>query len=274
MDRYAVIGTPVYHSLSPIIHLLFAEYTEQILDYMPIEVKPEEFERRVRQLAGDGFKGMNITVPLKLMAWQLADERDEHAELAGAINTFKFDVDRKRIFGYNTDGIGLLRDLTQNHKIAVEGQRILILGAGGAVQGILGPLLAAKSENITIANRTVEKAEALAQRFGKIGNVRACGYDTLGNEKFDMIINASSSGLKNELPPLPNSILIDGGITYDLVYNSEPTAFVLWGRRHGASIALDGLGMLVEQAAESYRIWRGIMPETGAVIEQLKTEYL
>lgn len=271
MDRYALIGSPVYHSISPRVHALFADQTDQVMDYVAIEMKPDEFFRRVNQLAEDGFKGLNVTVPLKNLAWEFIENRDDNAELAGAVNVLKFNPDGSRQ-GYNTDGIGLLRDLSQNHAIALHGRRILILGAGGAVQGVIAPLLAEKPESIIIANRTVAKADAIVTRFKHLGRLQSCGYPALAGQRFDLIINGTSLGLSNEVPPLPDDVLSPGGCTYDMMYGREPTAFVKWGRQHNAAKALDGTGMLIEQAAESFWIWRGVRPETAPVIREFKSD--
>lgn len=270
MDRYGLIGSPVYHSISPRVHALFADQTDQVMDYVAIEMKPDEFSRRIKQLADDGFKGLNVTVPLKNLAWEFAENRDSHADLARAVNVLKFDTGGTR-HGYNTDGIGLLRDLTQNHTIDLRGRRILILGAGGAVQGVIGPLLAANPQSITIANRTVAKANVLVGRFKKLGKLQSCGYEALGDQRYDLIINGTSLGLLNEVPQLPDTVLSPGGCTYDMMYGREPTAFAKWGQLHDASKALDGTGMLIEQAAETFWIWRGVRPETGPVIRELKS---
>ena len=270
MDRYAVIGTPIYHSLSPRIHIMFAYQTNQVLDYVPIEIKPEDFNRRVTQLADDGFKGLNVTVPLKTLAWEYAAHRDNHADLAEAANVLKFSADRSHSC-FNTDGIGLIRDLTVNNQLNLRKLRILILGAGGAVRGVLAPLLGYNPAKLVVANRTVEKARALAKKFCAHGDISGCGFDALKNEKFDLIINGTSAGLADGLPPIPKDILEQGGYVYDMMYGQSPTAFVQWGRDHGASKSLDGLGMLVEQAAESFRIWRGMMPATGPVIKKLRS---
>lgn len=269
MDRYALVGSPVYHSISPRVHALFADQTDQVMDYVAIEMKPEEFFRRVNQLADDGFKGLNVTVPLKNLAWEFTGNRDNNAELAGAVNVLKFNPDGSR-YGYNTDGIGLLRDLTQND-IELHDRRILILGAGGAVQGVISPLLAANPQSITIANRTIAKADAIAERFNHLGRIQSCGYEALVDQAYDLIINGTSLGLSNEVPPLPDTVLKPGGCTYDMMYGKEPTAFVRWGQQHGASKALDGTGMLIEQAAETFWIWRGVRPETAPVIQELKS---
>lgn len=270
MDRYALVGSPVHHSISPRVHSLFADQTNQVMDYVAIEVKPDEFVRRVRQLADDGFKGLNVTVPLKTLAWEFADVCDSHAELAGAVNVLRFDSDGKS-HAYNTDGIGLLRDLTQNHGIELKGRRILIVGAGGAVQGVIAPLLSSGPECITIANRTVAKADALVRRFRKFGNLQSCGYEALAGRGYDLVINGTSLGLLNEIPPLPDTVLDPGGCAYDMMYGHEPTAFVKWGQQHNAAKSLDGTGMLIEQAAETFWIWRGVRPETGPVIRELKS---
>lgn len=274
MDRYAVIGSPIGHSLSPRIHALFAEQCDQALEYTAVEVKPDEFFHSVNRLVDEGFNGLNVTVPLKEPAWEMADECNRHANRAKAVNTLIFESDGRRL-GANTDGPGLVRDLTVNHGQELADRAVLMLGAGGAARGVLMPLLNSRPRSLVLANRTVGKAETLAGEFEDIGRVETCGFESLdryADEPFDLIINATSAGLSGELPPLPDNILRPGGITYDMMYAAEPTAFVEWGRRHGAGSALDGLGMLVEQAAESFSLWRGVRPDTAPVITALNRE--
>ncbi len=269
MDKYAVIGNPINHSLSPRIHTLFAAQTQQSLEYTAIEVLAENFFHDINQLADAGFKGLNVTVPLKGQAWETADHCDDIANRAQAVNTLVLEDDQRRC-GFNTDGIGLFNDLHNNHNITLKDLRILILGAGGAVRGVLAPLLQAQPASITIANRTASKAVQLAEQFSDLGKINGCGYPALAEQQYDIIINGTSAGLSNELPPLNDTLLNAGGITYDMVYGKTPTAFVQWGLEHGASKALDGLGMLVEQAAQAFQIWRGIRPETQTVIKTLR----
>ncbi len=257
-DEYAVMGNPIAHSKSPRIHTLFAEQTGEAVHYEAIQVDPGGFSQAVGNFEASGGKGLNITVPFKQEAWELVNERSERAERAGAVNTIKF-VDGKLI-GDNTDGIGLVNDLT-NNRIAVKGGRVLLMGAGGAARGVLAPLLAQQPAQLVIGNRTAEKAKQLAEEFSNLGQVEGCGYDALEGKQFDLVINATAASLQGELPPLPDSVLADGACCYDMMYGAEPTAFMQWASRHGAAKVLDGLGMLVEQAAESFYIWRGVRPE-------------
>lgn len=269
MDRYAVIGSPIGHSLSPRIHTLFAEQTGQTLEYTAIEVTPEDFFTAVNDLVEQGYKGLNVTVPLKTLAWDMADRCNPAADRAKAVNTLRFEDDLR--YGDNTDGPGLLHDLTVNHRLSLRGRHILVLGAGGAVRGVLMPLLKGKPATLTVANRTVSKAGDLAREFADLGEVQARGYDGLSG-RYDLIINGTSAGLGGQLVPLPDGLLADGGAVYDMMYGAQPTAFVEWGRRQGAALSLDGLGMLVEQAAESFHLWRGVRPQTPPVIARLNAE--
>jgi shikimate dehydrogenase len=269
-DQYAVVGNPIAHSKSPVIHHAFAKQTDQALDYCAIELSIDNFESELRELQRQGYKGVNVTVPFKQAAWKICDERSPRAEDAGAVNTLIFGNDSK-ISGDNTDGAGLTRDLVNNHSVLIKRRKILILGAGGAVRGVLAPLLVLAPTSVTIANRTVNKAQDLADAFRPIRDVKACGYDDLRNEKFDLIINGTSAGLNQEVPPIPPEVFGINSVCYDMMYNtSAPTAFVDWAINHGASSAIDGLGMLVEQAAESFYVWRGMHPETTEVIQSLR----
>jgi len=275
IDHYAVMGNPVAHSKSPLIHAAFAGQTGQVLQYKTILVgtkKPGEFAQAVQAFQAAGGKGLNITVPFKQSAWALANIRLERAERAGAVNTLWFDEQRQCI-GDNTDGIGLVRDLTQNHGYQIEGQRVLILGAGGAVRGVLAPLLAAKPALCVIANRTVSKAETLVKLFAPLGNVTASTYNALQSKSFDLIINGTSASLQSELPPLPSGLLAEDGWGYDMMYAGTPTLFVQWAQKSGG-VALDGLGMLVEQAAESFYLWRSVKPDTTPVIQKVREQLI
>lgn len=270
MDQYAVVGNPINHSLSPQIHTLFADETEQELSYRALQLEPERFGDQIRKLQTSGFKGVNVTVPFKREAWELADILSPRAKDAGAVNTLIFRPDG-RIAGDNTDGIGIIRDLIINHSVLLEHRKILILGAGGAVRGVLGPILAKKPGLLTIANRTLEKAQKLAEDFYYVWDVQASTYEELGRENYDLIINGTSAGLNGEVPPIPDTILGPNSVCYDMMYNAkEKTAFVQWAMERGALRAFDGLGMLVEQAAESFYIWRGIRPQTALVIQMLR----
>lgn len=270
-DRYAVFGHPIKHSKSPRIHRLFAEQTGQPLEYGAQDVPAEQFQAAVTAFFAAGGKGLNCTVPLKGLAWSFADNKTERAQLSRAVNTLAAQADGS-ILGDNTDGIGLVTDLTANHAIALTGSRILILGAGGAGRGIIGPLLEQAPHSIVIANRTVGKATDLAQAFHHKGAVSGCGFGDLQNRQFDLILNATSASLTDQLPPLPDGVLAENGVCYDLAYGNEPTAFVRWGLGQSAAKSLDGLGMLVEQAAEAFFIWRGVRPKTRPVIELLDSE--
>ncbi|MGZ4968266.1 MAG: shikimate dehydrogenase [Methylobacter sp.] len=271
IDRYAVFGHPIKHSKSPRIHSLFAEQTGQALEYTAVEVPAEQFQTAVAAFFAEGGKGLNCTVPLKELAWNYANHKTERAELSKAVNTLALQADGS-LLGDNTDGIGLVTDLMTNHAITLSGIRILVLGAGGASRGIIGPILQLSPENLVIANRTIEKAAILASEFHDKGPVTGCGFDELANRKFDLILNATSASLSGQLPPLPAGLLAAGGNCYDLAYGNEPTAFVRWGLENHAAKSLDGLGMLVEQAAEAFFIWRGVRPQTRPVIELLNSE--
>jgi shikimate dehydrogenase len=268
MDNYAVMGNPIGHSKSPMIHGLFAQQTNQDLKYEALLVPVDGFDGAVRNFQHQDGKGLNITVPFKQEAWQLADSRSPHAERAGAVNTLTLKSDNS-IAGDNTDGVGLVRDIAQNQGVVIEQKTILILGAGGAVRGVLEPLLEQKPQNILIANRTVSKAEELCEVFKDSGELKACGFDTIPEQPFDIIINGTAASLHGELPPLPSQIA-QGAFCYDMMYGKEPTVFMQWATDNGAAKTSDGLGMLVEQAAESFFIWRGVKPNTDPVIKAVR----
>jgi shikimate dehydrogenase len=264
IDHYAVIGNPIAHSKSPQIHTHFAEQTVQDMDYVRLLAPLDGFQQTVFDFHTTGGRGLNVTVPFKLEAYQLADIISPRAQRAGAVNTLIFHPDG-RIEGDNTDGIGLVRDLLYHH-VTLQDADILILGAGGAVRGVLAPLLSEHPASLVIANRTADKAVQLAQDFSDLcaprTRLHGCGYADLSGQTFDIIVNGTSASLSGELPPLPDDLLKPGGLAYDMAYGSEPTAFQRWAQAHGASLALDGLGMLIEQAAESFYLWRGIRPDT------------
>ena len=270
IDHYAVVGNPIGHSLSPRIHASFAEQTGQKISYRAIEIPLDSFIGRIRDLQRQGMLGVNVTVPFKREAWELCDRLSERAADAGAVNTLSLLTDGG-VVGDNTDGAGLVRDLLDNLHLKIEGQRVLVLGAGGAVRGVLGPMLAQSPRMLAIANRSQYKAVALAQDFSDRGNVQAIAYDALESEYFDLIINGTAAGLSNQVPPIPESLLNSDTVCYDMVYNIKTaTAFVDWSLRGGASKAFDGLGMLVEQAAEAFSIWRGMRPDTTELIQSLR----
>ena len=270
-DHYAVFGDPIKHSKSPRIHKIFAEQAGQALEYKAQEVPAEHFSEAVAAFFANGGKGLNCTIPLKELAWAYADVKTERAGMAKAVNTLALQPDGS-LLGDNTDGIGLVTDLMSNHGVTLAGSRVLILGAGGASRGIIAPLLEQSVQAIVIANRTLDKAINLAAEFQHQGVVTGCGFSDLKNQSFDLIINATSTSLSGQLPPLPEAILAKNGVCYDLAYSNEPTVFVKWGQENQALKSLDGLGMLVEQAAEAFFIWRGIRPKTRPVIELLNAE--
>ena len=271
-DRYLVLGHPIAHSQSPKIHALFAEQTGQDMSYAALDVEPgtlpDVLERVIVQ---EGVVGMNVTVPYKTEAFELCDMVSPRARRARAVNTLLFNVDALR--GDNTDGVGLMRDL-KNLGFEVEEKRILILGAGGAVRGILEPILRTSIDGLCIANRTVEKAESLAKEFVDLAttSVDALSLEALADQQpFDAVINATSASLSGDLPPLPEHLLAEDAWAYDLMYAAQSTPFMQWASAHGARVA-DGLGMLVEQAAESFSIWRGVRPQTAPVIEAIRAQ--
>jgi shikimate dehydrogenase len=268
IDRYAVMGYPVAHSRSPVIHRLFAVQTGQSLQYELLEVAPEKLESAIKQFARTGGKGLNITLPHKSEVTRFVDDMSERASTAGAINTLVFK--NKEVYGDNTDGVGLIRDLKENLEIELEGANILILGAGGSTRGIISPLLEEKPESVVIANRTVKKATALAQIFSPQGPVSAVSFKNVRTPpEFDLVINATSAGVKGETPPYPEHVISDKTICYDLSYSMRATPFSSWAKEQGAAKSYMGWGMLVEQAAESFYLWRGVRPDTAAVLKQL-----
>ena len=266
-DRYAVIGNPIGHSKSPLIHGMFARATGQDMQYTAIEGPLDGFEQTVLDFRAAGGRGMNVTAPFKLQAFVLATDKLERARVAGATNTLKFDGDR--IFAENFDGEGLVADIERNHGFAIRGRRVLMLGAGGAARGALLPFLECKPSEIVIANRTVEKARALTDRFGTHGALRACGYGELAGQQFDLVVNATSASLKGELPPVPAGVFGADALAYELVYGKGLTPFLRLAKNAGVARLADGIGMLIEQAAEAFHWWRGVRPDTRAVIDKL-----
>jgi len=270
-DRYAVIGNPIAHSRSPIIHRAFADQTGQDLSYEALLGPLDNFTPFVTQFFTDGGRGLNVTLPFKEQAYALSEVLSKRAQQAGAVNTLMRGKD-DRIYGDNTDGIGIVQDMTQNHGWTLEGMRVLIIGAGGAVRGVMGPLLAAGIASLRIVNRTPEKAETLAALFQGEGNVAAERYEDIPAGSVDILINGSSASLSGELPPVPAGILASGACAYDMAYGKGELPFMAWARGQGAARVSDGLGMLVEQAAESFYIWRHVRPETAPVLAMLREQ--
>ena len=269
IDRYAVIGNPVAHSKSPLIHAEFARQTGQDMAYAALLAPLDGFAATVKRFQAEGGKGLNVTVPFKQEAWKLATRLTDRARLAEAVNTLKFEPDGA-ILGDNTDGAGLTRDIRENLGISIAGKRVLLMGAGGAARGVLLPLLRQKPERLIIANRTPEKAVELERHFSAYGPVEGGDYARLAGRQFDTVINATSSSLSGALPPLPPGVFAPGALAYDMMYGKGLTPFLQFAQANGAAHLADGLGMLVEQAAESFFLWRGVRPQTQPVITLLK----
>ena len=272
-DRYAVIGNPVAHSKSPFIHAEFARQTAQDLVYERILAPLDRFASAVEDFRAEGGMGLNVTLPFKLEAFRLAAECSARAQEAQAVNTLKFEG--SAAYGDNTDGVGLVRDIRVNLGFHIEGRDVLVMGAGGAAQGALGALLDEKPARLVVANRTVEKAELLAERW-RAGRglsaeiLRASGYAELGAQQFDLIVNCTAASLSDTAPDLPQGMFARDCLAYDMVYGKGMTPFLELALSQGAGRLADGIGMLVEQAAESFLVWRGVRPQTRPVIEALK----
>jgi shikimate dehydrogenase len=270
-DSYAVIGNPIAHSKSPQIHAAFAAQTSQLIDYKHIFCDLGAFPATVKAFRDAGGKGLNVTVPFKHEAWNIVNSHGEYALDAYAVNTIKF-TDGKMI-GFNTDGIGLVRDIKQNLQGQIKGKRILLIGAGGAAHGVLRPLLEEQPEHVVIVNRTLEKAQKLTAHFETIkgmatGSISARSFDNFDGQRFNLVINATSAGLAGTMPQLPDDLFAADALAYDMVYG-KTTPFMQFAQERGAHI-VDGLGMLVEQAAESFFIWRNVRPQTAPVIALLR----
>ncbi len=269
-DRYAVFGNPVRHSKSPWIHAAFAEQTGQEIQYRAVLVEAGGFAAAADAFFAAGGLGLNVTVPFKVDASVYADELTPRARLAGAANTLALQADGT-ILGDNTDGIGLVRDMVANLGWQIRGRQTAVLGAGGAVRGVLGPLLREQPAGLLVVNRTEQRATALAEDFSGLGSIEAGGFEALEGRRFDLVINGTSASLAGELPPLPTSLLNEKSCCYDMMYAAEPTPFMRWAAQHTAWAVSDGLGMLVEQAAESFFLWRQQRPQTGPVLAELRT---
>ena len=272
VDQYAVIGNPIAHSKSPWIHAEFARVCDDVIDYGLLESEPtvEAFEASIKQFMQAGGNGLNVTMPFKEMAWALSDHLSHRAKLAGAVNTLTF-TDNGDIHGDTTDGVGLVNDLTVNMGVQLEGKKLLILGAGGAVKGVIQPLLEKQPELLGIANRTVEKAEELVEVFRDYGDLSAGSYpDASSLGAFDVIINATPSNFSGELPPVSSAVFAKDSVAYDMSYAAEATVVEQWSKENGEQQVGNGLGMLVEQAAESLSLWRGRRPNTKGVLAELR----
>jgi shikimate dehydrogenase len=268
VDQYGVVGHPVAHSLSPFIHGMFARETGQDMSYRLFDVEPAEFREWTRDFFVRGGRGLSVTLPHKIEAADFAEDLTPRAVQAAAVNTLAARGDA--ILGDNTDGAGLVRDLCDNLGLVITGRRILVIGAGGATRGVLGPLLGLAPAELVIANRTPDRAAALAAAFEDLGELRGVGFAEVKGGPFDLVINATSASLSGEIPPIAPDALGPETVCYDLAYGKSATAFVAWAERQGCAQALQGLGMLVEQAAEAFRLWRGVRPSTAPVLAALK----
>jgi shikimate dehydrogenase len=263
-DRYAVIGHPIAHSRSPQIHRLFAQQCQQYMVYSAIDVRPDQLSSWVTKFFASAGRGLNVTVPHKQSLLTVPSRLSERARQAGALNTLARDA-QGHLVGDNTDGIGLVRDLTQHLLVPITGRRVLLLGAGGAARGVLSSLLEQQPTQLTVLNRTLERAAALAASVTSLGAVQATTLSALNGARFDLIINATAASLTDDVPELPADILDKDTVLYDMGYAEGDTSFVRWARDHGVERAYTGLGMLIEQAAESFYLWRGVRPNTASV---------
>lgn len=266
-DKYAVIGNPISHTKSPMIHAAFARETGQNIEYTAIEGPLNGFKEAAAAFRAVGGKGMNVTAPFKLDAFDLATDLTERARLAGAVNALKFEGER--IHGENFDGIGLTNDIQRNLGFPLDGKRVLLLGAGGAARGALLPFLEQQPLLLVIANRTEDKARELAAQVAAVGHTVGCGYADLAGQRFDIVVNATSASLRAELPPLPSGVFSPDGLAYELAYGKGLTPFLRLAQGEGVRRLADGVGMLVEQAAEAFVWWRGVRPDTRPLIDKL-----
>ncbi len=275
-DQYGVVGHPVahslspfiHHSLSPFIHGIFARETGEEMSYRLFDIAPADFREWTRDFFVQGGRGLSVTLPHKIAAADFAEDLTPRAVQAAAVNTLMARADG--ILGDNTDGAGLVRDLCDNLSLVITGRRILVIGAGGATRGVLGPLLGLAPAELVIANRTPERAATLAAAFEDLGELRGVGFEEVSGGPFDILINATSASLSGEIPPIAPGAIGPQTVCYDLAYGKSATAFVEWARRQGCARALQGLGMLVEQAAEAFRLWRGVRPATAPVLAALR----
>jgi len=268
-DSYCVFGNPIGHSKSPLIHAAFARQTGEDLSYTTRLAPRDGFAASVADFIAAGGRGANVTIPFKEEAFRLSDRLTPRAERAGAVNMLSFSDEG--VVGDNTDGAGLVRDVTVNLSTPISGQRILLLGAGGAARGAIGPLLEEHPAMLVIANRTAQKARALAEHFAGHGTISGGAYSALSGQVFDIVINATSASLGGELPPLPARLFAPGSLAYEMMYGRGDTPFLLFAREEGAARCADGLGMLVEQAAEAFYLWRGVRPDAAPVMALLRS---
>jgi len=269
-ERYGLMGHPVGHSYSPFIHGLFAKQSGIALSYKLYDVTAEKFRAAALEFFTSGGRGLNITVPHKRAAAELVNKLTGRAERAGAVNTIHMGEDNE-LLGDNTDGAGLIADLVTNLGFDLAGRRVIILGAGGATRGVVAPLLQSDTASMIIANRTSQRAVELATEFADLGVVTGCGFNDIPKEPVDLLINATSASLQGDVPPLPPEVIGPRTLCYDMAYGKGDTAFTRWARQNGASLAQKGWGMLIEQAAESFMVWRGVRPDTKPVLEALGT---
>lgn len=268
VDQYGVVGHPVAHSLSPFIHSMFARQTGQSMSYRLFDFAPEELDERISAFFAQGGRGLNITLPYKITVVGRANELTARARHAGAVNTLAMRADGS-ILGDNTDGVGLTHDLCVNQHVIVNRRRVLVIGAGGAARGVLAPLLGLEPQIVVIANRTAERAKALATAFAQLGNVQGVGFRYVEGGAFDLVVNATSASLTGEIPDIPVAVIGPDTFCYDMAYGKGGTPFVRWATELGCRAAVPGWGMLVEQAAESFRLWRGVRPLTAPVLSAL-----
>ncbi len=267
-DHYCVFGNPIGHSRSPFIQAAFARQTGEDIEYRAILAPMDAFADSVDDFIASGGRGANVTVPFKQEAYQLATRLTKRAELAGAVNTLV--IDPYEVIGDNTDGVGLLRDITVNLGVPIAGKRVLLLGAGGAARGVIAPLLEAHVASLTVANRTEPRAKALGVHFAALGAVHGCGFDDLAGQSFDIVINATSAGITGEMPLLPEGLFAPGSLAYKMMYGVGDSPFRAFALSQGVAVFSDGLGMLVEQAAESFYVWRGVRPDGAQVLSTLR----
>lgn len=266
-DHYLVLGNPIKHSRSPQIHAAFARQTGEVIEYNSSLVAIDAFTRTLSTMVANGAQGFNITLPFKQQAFELADTLSSSASLAGAVNTLS--IRDNNLHGDNTDGVGLVRDITLNHDFDFKDKDVLLLGAGGAIRGVIEPIIMQQPKSITIANRTVTRAQELVGVFSHLFSILACAYEDL-DQSYDLIINGTSASLEGQLLPVPDITVNSSSYLYDMMYSANPTVFNQWGQSLGAKQSIDGLGMLVEQAAESFFIWRSLRPQTQSVISELR----